>query len=95
MEFESAPFLLLASKYYQRSTVWFLLIAALCSFRTPSAFTVSLAYIQVGFRVVQGIALMLKKRLISKVAYGISTIILVMMFFACLNDDSNTVSFYD
>ena len=51
-EFESAPIVHLASKNFQKSTVWFMLIAAFCSFRAASAFTVSVAYICVGFRLV-------------------------------------------
>ena len=38
-------------------------------------------------------ALMLKKRVIAKVAYGVSTIIIVMMFFACMIDESHVVDF--
>ena len=94
VEFESAPFLLLASKYFQKSAVWFVLISAFCAFRAASAFTVSLAYIHVGIRVVQLAALMLKKRVIAKVAYGVSTIIIVMMFFAAMIDETHIIDFF-
>ena len=70
-----------------------MLISAFCAFRAPSAFTVSLSYIHVGIRLVQLAALMLKKRVIAKVAYGVSTIIIVMMFFACMIDESHVVDF--
>ena len=85
-EFTSAPFLVLASKNFQKSTIWFMLVAAFCSFRAASAFTVAIAYIHVGFRVLQTVALMLKKRPLAKVAYGLSTLMIVMMFFAAMVD---------
>ena len=44
-EFGSGPFLLLASKYYQKMSLWFMLVAGFCAFRAPSTFTVVIAYI--------------------------------------------------
>ena len=93
-EFEGAPFILLASKYYQKSSIWFMLISAFCAFRAASAFTVSLAYIHVGLRILQLVALMLKKRLVSKIAYGIATLVIVLMFFACMIDETYIIDFY-
>ena len=71
-----------------------MLVCAFCAFRAPSAFTVSLAFIHVGIRLVQVVALMLKKRVIAKVAYGVATIIVVMMFFAAMIDESHIIDFY-
>ena len=86
VEFNSAPFLLLASKYYQKSSIWFMLVSAFCAFRSASAFTVSVAYIQVFSRLIQVIALMLKKRPLAKVSYGLATVAIIMMFFADMID---------
>ena len=71
-----------------------MLISAFCAFRAASAFTVSLAYIHVGFRFLECFALLLKKRLISKIAYGFSTLIIAMMFFACMIDTTHIIDFY-
>ena len=85
-EFNSAPFFLLASKYFQRSSIWFLLVTGLCALRCASIFTVVLAYIHVLCRVFQTVALMFKKRPFAKAAYGLSTLIIFMMFFAAMVD---------
>jgi hypothetical protein len=85
-EFESAPYMHMASKYYQRSTVWFMLIAAFCSFRAAGAFTVSIAYINVFFRVIQLVGVIFKKRMVAKAGYGLCTITIIMLFFACMID---------
>ena len=70
------------------------MISAFCAFRAASAFTVSLAYIHVGIRLIQAVGLMLKKRILAKVAYGVSTIIIVMMFFAAMIDETHIIDFY-
>ncbi len=71
-----------------------MLICAFCAFRAASAFTVSLAFIHTGLRILQCVSLMLKKRLVAKVAYGISTLVITMMFFACMIDQALIVRFY-
>ena len=71
-----------------------MLIAAFCAFRAASAFTVSLAYIQVGVRLVQGVALLLKKRVVARLAYAISTLLIIMMFFACMIDETHIIDFF-
>ena len=53
-----------------------------------------LAYIQVLFRLFQVIALMLKKRLIAKVAYSFSTLVVVLMFFGAMVDQTHIISFF-
>ena len=63
-----------------------MLIAAFCSFRAASAFTVSIAYICVGCRILQVIGAVFKKRMVAKAAYGLCTLMIVMMFFACMID---------
>ena len=49
-EFTSAPFIQLAVKNFQKASIWFMLVAALCSFRSATTFTVTVAYVQVGLR---------------------------------------------
>ena len=66
----------------------------MCAIRAPSTFTVVLAYIQVLFRLFQVIALMLKKRLIAKVAYSFSTLVVVLMFFGAMVDQTHIISFF-
>ena len=86
VEFEQWPFILMVSKNFQRSQIWFMLVASLCAFRAASAFTVTIAYLQVGFRLLQLIALKLKKRKLAYIAYGLSTLFIGMMFFAAMAD---------
>ena len=81
-------------KYFQKSSIWFLLVATFCAIRAPSTFTVVLAYIQVLFRLFQVIALMLKKRMLAKVAYAFCSIVIVLMFFGAMVDQTHIVSFY-
>ena len=66
----------------------------MCAIRAPSTFTVVLAYIQVLFRLFQLIALMLKKRTISKVAYSFSTIVVILMFFGAMVDQTRIITFF-
>ncbi len=66
----------------------------MCAIRAPSTFTVVLAYIQVLFRLFQLIALMLKKRTIAKVAYSFSTIVVILMFFGAMVDQTRIITFF-
>ena len=67
-------------------SIWFMLVCALCAFRAASPFTVAIAYIHVLCRILQAVALMLKKRPLAKAAYGVATLMIVMMFFAAMID---------
>ena len=71
-----------------------MLVAAFCAFRAPSAFSVVVAYLHVGFRLLQGVALMLKKRPLAKAAYGLCTLMIVMLFFAAMCDQTHVVSYF-
>ena len=46
------PFLMMIPKHYQKSTIWFMAVLGLCAARAPCNLTISVAYIQVLFRVV-------------------------------------------
>ena len=75
-------------------SIWFMLVCAFCAFRAASPFTVAVAFLQIVFRGVQCIGLMLKKRLIAKIGYGLATICIIMMFFGAMVDQSHIISFF-
>ena len=91
LEFASAPIEHLISKNFQKSMVWFMLICAFCCFRAAIPFNVAMAYVHVGLRLVQMVGAFFRKRIVAKAAYGLSTIVIVMMFFACMIDDSHVL----
>ena len=93
-EFETAPFVTLASKNYQKMTLWFMLVTGFCAFRAALPLTVACAYLHVVCRVLQMVAAIFKKRRLANVAYILATVFIVIMFFADMIDQSHIISFY-
>ena len=80
-EFYNTNFLVLAVKNYQKSSIWWCLVVALCAMRAATPFTVFLAYMSLVCRIIQVVGIVLQKEKLSKAAYAIATFILVIMFF--------------
>ena len=74
------------TKNFQKASVWFFLISAYAAFRAPVPLTIAMAYIQVGFRVMQVIGTCLKKRVIARVGYALATLFLYILFIASMAD---------
>lgn len=85
-DFDSSHLFVIVSKNFQKSSIWFLLLAGFCAFRAPIPLTVAMAYLQVVCRVVQLIGTALKKRLVARIGYVAATLFMIIMFFAVMID---------
>jgi hypothetical protein len=81
-EFEHIPFLALLPKYHMKTSTWFVTALAMCSFRSAIPLTIAVAYLAIVFRVVQLIGFFLRKRMVSRIAYVLATLCIVILFFA-------------
>ena len=57
--------------------------------RAAVGFVIIIAYLQILARVLQFIGAVLKKRLLSRIGYGISTVLIVVLFFGAMVDENH------
>ena len=80
-EFYNTHFLVLAVKNYQKSSLWWCFAVSLCAMRAATGFTVFLTYMSLLCRVVQVCGIFTQNEKMSKSAYAIATVLLVIIFF--------------
>lgn len=70
-----------------RTSLWFAIAVGFCALRAAKDFVVAIAFIQVIGRIVQLVGVILRKRLIAQVGYGISTVLIFIMFMFAMADE--------
>ena len=71
-----------------------MLISGLCAFRAPNTLTITLAYIQVFFRIIQLVGTIFhnnKGRIVSEISYTLATICIIIMFFSVMIHGLNLI----
>ena len=70
-----------------RSSLWFAVAVGFCALRAAKDFVVAIAFIQVVARVVQLVGVILRKRRIAQIGYGVSAAIITIMFMFAMADE--------
>jgi len=80
-EFSNLNFLILVAKNYQKSSLWFNVVIALLAMRGASSFSVLLAFVSLVLRLNQAVAVVLQKKQMAQISYGIATFLILLMWF--------------
>jgi len=77
-------FLINAVRNYNKSTIWFTAIIALCVMKAAGKFTIVVAYLCLVCRLAQLIGLIMHQRTITRVSYGLATFLNFILLMCAL-----------